>query len=133
MRNTVLMSKKDFAEWIGVGQSSVSNYIALRQIRPWSIVGEGIHAKIDVNLAIGDLRETLDVEGSQTVNRKANLRFFWTPEAPEERALSPGELEALLVAEIEREGATQGPPGTAPARCRREYRSAPNKRGNGAR
>lgn len=99
----VLMSKKDFAEWIGVGQSAVSNYIALGQIRSWSIVGEGIHAKIDVNLAIGDLRETLDVEGSQTVNRKANLRFFWTPEVPEERALSPGELEALLVAEIERE------------------------------
>ena len=74
MRNTVLMSKTSFAEWLGVGQSAVSNYIALGQIRPWSIVGEGRHARINVNLAIDDLRETLDVEGSQIVNR-ANLAF----------------------------------------------------------
>jgi len=46
------MSKTGFAGWLGVGQSAVSNYIALGQIRPWSIVGEGRHAKIDVNLVV---------------------------------------------------------------------------------
>ena len=77
MRNTVLMSKTDFAAWIGVGQSAVSNYIALGQISPASIVGEGRHAKIDANLAIADLRERLDVAGSQSLNRRADLRFYY--------------------------------------------------------
>ncbi len=76
MRDRILLSKKAFAEWICVGQSAVSNYIKNGQISPRSIEGEGRHAQIDVNSAVRDLRARLDVEKTQTVNRRAVLKFY---------------------------------------------------------
>jgi predicted transcriptional regulator len=98
MRDRILMSKTGFAEWIGVGQSAVSNYIALGQISAGSIEGEGRYAKIAVNSAVRDLRKNLDVEGSQAVNRRARLRLYRRSSAT--TGLSKEE-EAQCVAQIE--------------------------------
>jgi predicted transcriptional regulator len=76
MSDRVLLSKKAFAEWIGVSQPAISHYIKAGQILPRSIHGAGRHARIDVNLAVSDLRALLDVEGNQTENRRAVLRFY---------------------------------------------------------
>lgn len=76
MRTRILISKKAFAEWVGVSPQAVSGYIKNEQISPGSIVGEGRHAKIDVNAAVSDLRALLNVEGTQTENRRAVLRFY---------------------------------------------------------
>jgi predicted transcriptional regulator len=76
MHDRILLSKKAFAEWIGVTQQAVSGYIKNGQISPGVLVGEGRYAKIAVNSAVRDLRARLDVEGSQAVNRRANLRYW---------------------------------------------------------
>ena len=55
-----------------------------------------------------DLRKTLDQTGSQALNVRANLRFYrrssarsGATELDALEALHPGELERILVAEIE--------------------------------
>ena len=103
-KSEILMSKTDFAAWLGVSQQAVSGYIKNGQISRRAIMGEHRHAKIAVNLAIADLRERLDEAGNQPLNVKANLRFYRRSSAgsgaTELDALA-GELERSFIAEIE--------------------------------
>ena len=96
-KSEILMTKKTFAEWIGVSQQAVSGYIRNEQISRRAIMGEHRYAKIAVNLAIADLRERLDATGSQTLNVRANLRFYRRSSAT--TGLSKEE-EAQCVAQI---------------------------------
>ena len=103
----LLLSKLEAAAWLGVAQSTLSNYLRDGKIAPARLIGHGQRARIDINGAVRDLRKTLDETGNQGVNVRCNLRrFYRRPSArsddPELDALD-GELERLLLAEIERE------------------------------
>jgi len=105
----LLVSKLELAAWLGIAPSTLSNYLRAGKISTSRLVGRGQRAKIDLNGAVQDLRRTLDQTGSQALNVRANLRFYrrssagsGATELDALEALHPGELERILVAEIER-------------------------------
>ena len=99
----LLVSKLEAAAWLGIAPSTLSNYLRSRKISPSRLVGHDQHAKIDINGAIADLRKTLDQTGSQALNVRAKLRFYRRSSARSGATELDGELERILVAEIERE------------------------------
>jgi hypothetical protein len=106
-----LVSKLEAAAWLGVAPSTLSNYLRAGKISPSRLAGRGQRAKIDLNGAIQDLRETLDQTGNQALNVRANLRFYRRPSAGSVDPELDGELERILVAEIEREEGMSRPAG----------------------
>lgn len=72
MRNeNGVVSKKRFAEAIGVSPARLSQYFAEGRITGEAFVGRGRHARIDVAIARAQLAQRLDA--TQIANRKARV------------------------------------------------------------
>jgi predicted site-specific integrase-resolvase len=56
----ILLSKLDASRWLGIDRSTLSGYLRAGQIEPHSLVGDGVHAKINIVQAIKDLKLNLD-------------------------------------------------------------------------
>lgn len=57
-----IMTKTEFSRHCKVDKSRVSQWLKAKQIGPHCLIGEGRNAKIDVDLALADLRKKLDVD-----------------------------------------------------------------------
>ncbi len=68
-----VLLKQDFAALVGVTPSCVSQWIARRKIYGDALVGRGCRARIRVDVARGQLRETLDISQRLGANGKARL------------------------------------------------------------
>jgi hypothetical protein len=69
-----LATKKDFAAELGVTPGRLSQYIADGKISGAAIVGSGVRAQINVDIAKGQLRKNLDVSQSTGMNAKARVQ-----------------------------------------------------------
>jgi hypothetical protein len=72
-----LMRKIDFAKLVNVDKSRISHYLADKKISAAALVGTGRTALIDVDRALADLRERLDVDG--LVRTGLNTRLYPAP------------------------------------------------------
>lgn len=79
-----VVSKGAFAEIIGVTPGRVSQYLKDGQIGPDALVGEGRRAKIDVEVAKAQLKETLDINQRMGNGLETNLDKATPPAASEE-------------------------------------------------
>jgi len=68
-----LMRKVDFAALTGTHRSRVSHWLAEKKIDGAAIVGTGRKAMIDVDVALRQLRERLDVDGLVRTGLNTNL------------------------------------------------------------
>jgi hypothetical protein len=67
-----IATKKRFAEIAGVSCARVSQWLGTKQISGAAIIGEGRHARINVQMALAQLRMRLDVD-QRIANGKAKL------------------------------------------------------------
>ena len=67
------LTKKMAAQWLNVSQPTLSNYLRDGRIRPHAIIGDGRHARIDIVLAVADLKQTLDEERLLLEHRRVRL------------------------------------------------------------
>lgn len=90
------VSKTEFAELMGVSPGRVSQWLRAGQIDGAAVVGEGLHAKIDIEAAQAQLSSRLDVSQRLGANGRARLEGA-TPD-PTDAAIKAARLAALELA-----------------------------------
>lgn len=77
---TAVVSKGDFARLIGVSPGRVSQYISEGKIKPDALDGDGVRAKVIVEVAMAQLRASLDI--GQRLGNGIATRLDAAPETP---------------------------------------------------
>ena len=82
MNQVSTMTKAEYAAHRGVNATRISQYIKEGKIGPNALVGVGVRAKINIELADKQLAERLDASQSFGHNGKAAERVLTAPEVP---------------------------------------------------
>jgi predicted transcriptional regulator len=94
-----IVTKAEFASLLGVSRPAVSQYISEKKISGPAIVGSGVRARINVEIARRQLNKNLDVVRHNSLSGKARttgtlktatVRQVPPPEAPEPPSPPPG-------------------------------------------